>query len=132
MLEVVNSPSALDFNPTASLPRQAEACHYQESVYANGVMTGTEIIRRVARDYSIHPRLLLALLEYESAWVYGTPTTQDGLYYPLGLHRIRTDRALQTVSLSRGETRHGLLRLAGRHTARADFSGWEQPAVTPS
>ena len=91
-------------------------------------MTGTEIIHSVARDYSIHPRLLLALLEYESAWVYGTPTTQDGLYYPLGLHESgQTGLYKQLVSAA--ETRHGLLRLAGRHTARADFSGWERPAV---
>ena len=85
--EVVNSPSALDFDLDGFIAQAGgKLANYQESVYANGVMTGTEIIRRVARDYSIHPRLLLALLEYESAWVYGTPTTQDGLYYPLGLH----------------------------------------------
>ena len=57
---------------------------YQESVYANGVMNSAQIIHRVARDYSIHPRLLLALLEYESGWVYGNPITKQATNYPLG------------------------------------------------
>lgn len=84
--EVVNSPSALDFDLEAFISQAGgKLANYQESVYANGIMNGTQIIQRVARDYSIHPRLLLALLEYESGWVYGSPATQDQLYYPLGL-----------------------------------------------
>ncbi len=33
------------------------------------ILSGTEIITRVAQDYSVNPRLLLALLEYQSGWV---------------------------------------------------------------
>ena len=33
------------------------------------ILSGTEIITRVAQDYSLNPRLLLALLEYQSGWV---------------------------------------------------------------
>ncbi len=33
------------------------------------ILTGAQIINRVARSYSINPRLLLALLEYRSQWV---------------------------------------------------------------
>ena len=47
--------------------------------------TGAEIILRVAMENSINPRLLLALLEYHSHWVYGSPTAQDQIDYPLGL-----------------------------------------------
>ncbi len=84
--EVVNSPSALDFDVENFIAQAGgKLADYQESVYANGIMNSAQIIRRVARDYSIHPRLLLALLEYESGWVYGSPPTQDQLYYPLGL-----------------------------------------------
>lgn len=84
--EVVNSPSALDFNIEDFIAQAGgKLASYQESVYANGVMTGAQIIRRVARDYSIHPRLLLALLEYESGWVTGSPATEEQLRYPLGL-----------------------------------------------
>jgi LasA protease len=46
--------------------------------------TGAQIIERVASDYSVNPRLLLAVLEYRSGWVTHAnvdPATQD---YPLG------------------------------------------------
>ena len=32
-------------------------------------MTGAQIVERVAQDYSVNPRLLLAALEYQSGWV---------------------------------------------------------------
>jgi murein DD-endopeptidase MepM/ murein hydrolase activator NlpD len=41
-------------------------------------------VRRVALENSINPRLLLALLEYQSGWVYGTPTNALQEDYPLG------------------------------------------------
>jgi len=40
---------------------------------------------QVAQDYSINPRLLLALIDYRSKWVTSTDPTD--LDYPLGLAR---------------------------------------------
>jgi LasA protease len=37
------------------------------------VLSGAEIVRRVAYDTSVNPRLLLALLEYRAGWVRGCP-----------------------------------------------------------
>ena len=37
---------------------------------------------RVAQNYSVNPRLLLALLEYRSGWV--TNATPQNVDYPLG------------------------------------------------
>lgn len=84
--EVTNSPSSIDFD-VAEFVRQAGGylARYQESVYSFGMMSGAEIIEKVAREFSIHPRLLLALLEYESNWVYGGPQTKQQSVYPLGI-----------------------------------------------
>ena len=50
----------------------------------NGVLlTGEEIILLVAQNYSVNPRLLLALIEYQSGWV--TNPTPFNTSYPLGL-----------------------------------------------
>jgi len=102
--EVVNSPSALDFDLGAFIAQAGgKLSDYQESVYANGIMNSTEIIQRVARDYSIHPRLLLALLEYESGWVYGNPATQDQLYFPLGLRESGQSGLYKQLVLAAGK-----------------------------
>ena len=45
---------------------------------------GGEIIREIARNNSINPFLLLALLEYQSHWVFGQPQNLAQLKYPLG------------------------------------------------
>ncbi len=43
---------------------------------------GTEIINRIMREYSVNPRLLLAVLEYQSGWItQSNPSETD---YPLG------------------------------------------------
>ncbi len=49
--------------------------------------SGVEVIERVAIENSINPRLLLALLEYESHWVYGQKDELNLAQrtYPMGL-----------------------------------------------
>lgn len=55
---------------------------YEQDV--NGIgLTGAEIISIVARNYSVNPRLLLALLEYQSGWV--TNPEPFNTSYPMGL-----------------------------------------------
>jgi LasA protease len=57
--------------------------HHEEDV--EGInMTGAQIVRRVARDYSINPRLLLAILEHQSGWVTESNPKTASLDYPLG------------------------------------------------
>jgi LasA protease len=47
-------------------------------------LTGTQIVERVAKNYSVNPRLLLALLEYRSGWV--TNPAPQNVEYPLGFY----------------------------------------------
>ncbi|MEK6754452.1 MAG: LysM peptidoglycan-binding domain-containing protein [Chloroflexota bacterium] len=55
---------------------------YTEEV--NGAfISGAEIIELVAQNYSVNPRLLLALLEYQSGWV--TNLTPINVSFPMGL-----------------------------------------------
>ncbi len=55
-----------------------------EEYTSSGTLTGTEIIQKVALDYSISPIILLELLEYKSHWVSGQPRSIVEEYYPLG------------------------------------------------
>lgn len=47
------------------------------------LLTGDEIVLLVARNYSVNPRLLLALLEYQSGWI--TNPVPLNTSYPMGL-----------------------------------------------
>lgn len=84
--EVVYSPSATDFDIQAFVQQAGGyLSHYQEWLQSTKTVSGAAIVRRVALENSINPRLLLALLEYQSNWVYGQPPTQAQIDYPMGL-----------------------------------------------
>jgi murein DD-endopeptidase MepM/ murein hydrolase activator NlpD len=91
--EVINSPAALDFD-AANFINQAGGylSAYSENVYGK-TMSGAEILKRVATESSVNPRLLLAFLEYRSGWVFGQPRSPDSQVYPLGF-RIPDRRGL--------------------------------------
>ena len=70
--EVVYSPSTADFN-TQDFVTSAGGylSSHQEYMGSTGLTSAAEIIERVAVENSIHPRLLLALLEYQCGCVTG-------------------------------------------------------------
>jgi hypothetical protein len=49
-------------------------------------MSGAAIIQRVATELSVNPRLLLALLEFRSHWVFGGPADPGAIDHPIGFY----------------------------------------------
>lgn len=82
--EIINSPSAVGFS-IGEYVRQANGylSNYSEIVQGE-TLSGAEIIQRVAIESSIHPRFLLAWLEYRSGWVTGQPSQARNIKYPIG------------------------------------------------
>ncbi len=82
--ELVYGPAYLDFDIAgfvSSMP--GHLARHSEMV--DGLSTsGAEIVARVAWEYSVGPRVLLAFLEAQSSWVAGVPSG-PGLDYPAGL-----------------------------------------------
>ncbi len=57
----------------------------EEREYEHSNLTsGGEIVRNIAKNNSINPYLLLAMLEYQSNWVFGQPQNLAQLKYPMG------------------------------------------------
>ena len=90
--ELVYGPASAQFdiatfiqNQNGYLSSYTEAINDPTLPDVNGkTLTAAQIITQVAQDYSVNPRLLLALIEYRSKWVTRTnpdPATYD---YPLG------------------------------------------------
>jgi len=48
-------------------------------------LTGAQIVARVSREFSVNPRLLLALLEYRSGWVTSRQIDETLIDFPMGL-----------------------------------------------
>ncbi|HJS29515.1 MAG TPA: LysM peptidoglycan-binding domain-containing protein, partial [Anaerolineales bacterium] len=70
--EFVYSPTAIDFDIQEFVAQAGGYLStYSEYLASTGMTTGADIVQRVAIENSVNPRLLLALLEYQSHWVYG-------------------------------------------------------------
>jgi murein DD-endopeptidase MepM/ murein hydrolase activator NlpD len=84
--EIIFSPAAVNFD-VSDYVNQAGGylSTYKEYLHSTGNTPGAEIIARVALDNSINPRLLLALLEYQSGWIFGQPSNLAEEDYPMGL-----------------------------------------------
>jgi LasA protease len=81
--ELVYSPSNAIFDVNAFIQKESGyLANYSEDV-SGETLSGAEIITRVAQNYSVNPRLLLAILEHQSGWV--TEAAPSNLDYPIGL-----------------------------------------------
>ncbi len=115
--EVVYSPSAGDFStPDYIAGAGGFLGSYQEYMRSTGWTSAGEIIERVAIENSIHPRLLVALLEYQCGCVKGPlveeidPENLMNLQDPLrrGLYR-QLGWTVNQLSLGYYGWRQGLL-----------------------
>jgi len=81
--EIVYGPASVYFDVQNFIESQNGYLEtYEQDV--NGItLSGYEIVQIVARNYSVNPRLLLALLEYQSGWA--TDPAPLNTAYPMGL-----------------------------------------------
>jgi|YNPMSStandDraft_1061717.scaffolds.fasta_scaffold21136_2 LasA protease len=82
----INGPAQRDFDPVAFVVSQPGWLKDYE-FYAGGKnRRGGELVQYVAEYYSISPRLLLALIEYQAGGLSQPSLTEDLQQYPLGYH----------------------------------------------
>jgi LasA protease len=82
--ELVYGPRAADFDTAGFIKQRGGLlASYRETV--DDVDTsGPQIVDRIAHEYSVNPRLLLAVLEYTSHWVTESNPTYTPHDYPMG------------------------------------------------
>jgi len=83
--ELVNGPVNILFDMEKFVNDQGGyLASYNEQVNEQ-TLTGAQIVRLIAQDYSVSPRLLLAVLQHQSGWVAGPKPKKQVLDYPIGL-----------------------------------------------
>jgi murein DD-endopeptidase MepM/ murein hydrolase activator NlpD len=99
---VVFGPSSVGFNVVDYVNAQnGFLATYDEYIMSGGTTTGAEAVVRISEENSLSPRLILAIIEYESKWVRGRPTNLAQDEYPLGYvdyHYRRLFRQLMWAS----------------------------------
>jgi len=82
--ELVNGPYSALFDVDEFVNKQAGYLSTYKEELDEVSLSGVEIVKRVAQDYSVNPRLLLAVLEYQSGWVSEKNPKKTTREYPIG------------------------------------------------
>jgi murein DD-endopeptidase MepM/ murein hydrolase activator NlpD len=82
--ELVAGPVTAYFNVPDFVYSQEGYLGRHEEIVDEQTLTGFQIVQRISQDYSVNPRLLLALLEYQSGWVTNSNPRTSTLTYTLG------------------------------------------------
>jgi len=81
--ELVFSPGTTGFDTGVFIDSlKGFLAGFQEEVEGT-IMSGSQIVDRIARDYSVNPRLLVAILEYRRGWVTQQKPAESTLEHPI-------------------------------------------------
>ena len=81
--ELVYSPSSLGFDIPGFITQHSGFLSSYSEVVDAEVLTGSQIVERVSREFSVNPRLLLAMLDYQSGWVSSRSPAAETLDFPM-------------------------------------------------
>jgi murein DD-endopeptidase MepM/ murein hydrolase activator NlpD len=105
--ELVNGPGSVGFDIHSFVKEMGGfLASYSEEVDGRS-LSGTEIVQIVSRNYSVNPRILLAVLEYQSGWVTQNNIPKASRKYPIGVRNpgregLYRELAWAANSLNRG------------------------------
>jgi len=82
--ELVRSPYSVGFSVNAVVSKYGGYLSKYEEKVDDIQTTGAQIVERISRDYSVNPRILLAVLEYQSGWLTNPDPPDYRRDYPMG------------------------------------------------
>ena len=82
--EVIYSPSSIDFQVMEYIQEAGGFLSTYDEIVDGKIVSGIEIVERVAQESSVNPRFLLAFLDFRSNWVTGQNVDSNRIDYPIG------------------------------------------------
>jgi len=82
--ELVYGPTSASFDVAEFIKSRDGYLADYEEIVDDRTLSGAKIVKRVAEEFSMNPRLLLAMLEYLSGWVTQSDPAEATLDYPIG------------------------------------------------
>lgn len=83
--EIIYSPSASGFNVASYIKLKNGFLRAYSDAVGEDYLSGVEMVDEVAKNYSINPRILLALLEYRGKWLSEPTVSENAMVYPFAL-----------------------------------------------
>jgi murein DD-endopeptidase MepM/ murein hydrolase activator NlpD len=83
--ELVYGPALAGFDLAAFIQGQGGYLAQYSELVGEKTLTGAEIVQKVSQNYSVNPRLLLAVLQYQSHWLTEANPGEGTLEDPIGI-----------------------------------------------
>ncbi len=130
--EIVYSPSSVGFS-VEDIVRNAGGflSTYTEKV-DNDTLTGAQIVQRVADETSINPRLLLAVLEYRSHWVFDSPADGANNQYPIGFYANQYSGLYKEITLTARQLTIGYYGWRSGSVTEIEFANGTHQRISPT
>src|SRR5690606_2532598 len=81
---LVRGPGSLLFDVAEFISEQPGYIRTAVDIVDGDILSATQIVERVALEFSVDARLLLALLEYRAHWLTDTDPSEEARIHPLG------------------------------------------------
>ncbi|NLB70562.1 MAG: LysM peptidoglycan-binding domain-containing protein [Chloroflexi bacterium] len=106
--EIVYGPSVKDFDVESIVWQfNGKLNWYEEELDDGTILTGVEIVQRVANEQSVNPRTLLALIEHQSGCLLSRGEDCDLEKYPMGLINSQQQGLYKQLSWAANELLRG-------------------------
>ena len=130
--ELIYGPSAASFEVDENVRRLGgHLAHFSETDDLGIARSGAQIVEFVAESYSVNPRILLAILEYQSGWV-SSPTIKDSTEtYPVGHYYKSREGLLKQLSWAADILNAGFYSWRDESLSVLEFSDGASLAIAP-
>jgi murein DD-endopeptidase MepM/ murein hydrolase activator NlpD len=106
--EIYYGPSVKDFDVESIIWQfNGKLNWYEEELDDGTILSGSEIVQRVANEQSVNPRLLLALIEHQSGCLLSRNVDCDLEKYPMGLINSNQQGLYKQLSWTANELLRG-------------------------
>ena len=130
--ELVYSPSTVGFDVEGTVSKfGGYLASFNETDDAGVSRTGAEIVTFVVQSYSVNPRLLLAVLDYQSGWVTNRSTNHSTQTYPLGYVNQRYKGLLKQLSWVANILNSGFYGWRNESLSLLDFPNGSRLVIAP-
>lgn len=105
--ELVFGPTTVGFDIARWINQQGGYLATYQETLGDITLSGADIVAEIARNYSVNPRLLLAILEHQSGWVTQPQPDPAWLDYPMKYVDLRRKGLYRQLSWAANNLNRG-------------------------
>ncbi|HZY44055.1 MAG TPA: LysM peptidoglycan-binding domain-containing protein [Anaerolineae bacterium] len=127
--EFVYGPSTIDFDIKKFVDQTNGYLKSYTEELDGQTLTGAQIVQRVAEQYSVNPRLLLAVIDYRGGWLSNATPDASSQYYPAGHHAETYAGLYQQLAWAANQLNDGYYGWRGRAMMTVRFNDFSRARI---